>query len=79
MELFSIFSVCSTVDWGADSFRNSRLIIVCLISVPQTSEQLQSEVLHFILQSFFGDTPIREKYLIVDGGMLAGTGARPTS
>jgi formate dehydrogenase len=29
-----------------------------------------------ILQSFFGGTPIREEYLIVDGGMLAGTGAR---
>ncbi len=29
-----------------------------------------------ILQSYFGGTPIREEYLIVDGGMLAGTGAR---
>ncbi|QBR01092.1 NAD-dependent formate dehydrogenase [Paraburkholderia pallida] len=27
-----------------------------------------------ILQSFFGGTPIREEYLIVDGGNLAGTG-----
>jgi formate dehydrogenase len=29
-----------------------------------------------ILQSFFDATPIREEYLIVDGGALAGTGAR---
>jgi formate dehydrogenase len=29
-----------------------------------------------ILQDFFGGTPIREEYLIVDGGALAGTGAR---
>jgi hypothetical protein len=37
----------SPFDWGADSFRNSRLIIVCLISVPPTSQQLQPEGLHF--------------------------------
>lgn len=29
-----------------------------------------------ILESYFGGTSIREEYLIVDGGMLAGTGAR---
>jgi formate dehydrogenase len=29
-----------------------------------------------ILESYFGGTPIREEYLIVDGGMLAGTGAQ---
>jgi len=29
-----------------------------------------------ILQNFFEGTPIREEYLIVDGGKLAGTGAR---
>jgi formate dehydrogenase len=29
-----------------------------------------------ILQSYFGQTPIREEYLIVDGGKLAGTGAK---
>jgi formate dehydrogenase len=29
-----------------------------------------------ILQSYFDGTPIREEYLIVDGGALAGTGAR---
>jgi formate dehydrogenase len=29
-----------------------------------------------ILQSFFEGTPIREEYLIVDGGALAGTGSR---
>jgi len=29
-----------------------------------------------ILESYFDGTPIREEYLIVDGGMLAGTGAR---
>jgi formate dehydrogenase len=29
-----------------------------------------------ILQNFFEGTPIREEYLIVDGGALAGTGAR---
>jgi formate dehydrogenase len=29
-----------------------------------------------ILQSYFGSTPIREEYLIVDSGVLAGTGAR---
>jgi formate dehydrogenase len=29
-----------------------------------------------ILESYFGGTPIRDEYLIVDGGMLAGTGAR---
>ena len=29
-----------------------------------------------ILQSFYEGTPIREEYLIVDGGKLAGTGAR---
>ncbi len=29
-----------------------------------------------ILQSFYEGTPIREEYLIVDGGMLAGTGAK---
>ncbi|UUC53307.1 NAD-dependent formate dehydrogenase [Pseudomonas citronellolis] len=29
-----------------------------------------------ILQSHFADKPIREEYLIVDGGALAGTGAR---
>jgi len=28
-----------------------------------------------ILESYFGKTPIRQEYLIVDGGMLAGTGA----
>ena len=28
-----------------------------------------------ILESFFAGTPIREEYLIVDGGRLAGTGA----
>lgn len=28
-----------------------------------------------ILESFFGGTPIRDEYLIVDSGMLAGTGA----
>jgi formate dehydrogenase len=29
-----------------------------------------------ILESYFGGTPIRDEYLIVDGGALAGTGAR---
>lgn len=29
-----------------------------------------------ILESYFGRTSIREEYLIVDGGALAGTGAR---
>jgi formate dehydrogenase len=29
-----------------------------------------------ILESYFAGTPIREEYLIVDGGVLAGTGAR---
>jgi len=29
-----------------------------------------------ILESYFGGTPIRQEYLIVDGGGLAGTGAR---
>ncbi len=29
-----------------------------------------------ILESYFGGTPIRDEYLIVDGGMLAGTGAK---
>jgi formate dehydrogenase len=29
-----------------------------------------------ILESYFDGTPIREEYLIVDGGMLAGTGAQ---
>jgi formate dehydrogenase len=29
-----------------------------------------------ILQSFYEGTPIREEYLIIDGGRLAGTGAR---
>ena len=29
-----------------------------------------------ILESYFDGTPIREEYLIVDGGMLAGTGAK---
>ncbi len=29
-----------------------------------------------ILESYFGGTPIREEYLIVDGGRLAGTGAK---
>lgn len=29
-----------------------------------------------ILQDFFDGTPIREEYLIVDGGTLAGTGAK---
>jgi formate dehydrogenase len=29
-----------------------------------------------ILESYFGQTPIRDEYLIVDGGRLAGTGAR---
>ncbi len=29
-----------------------------------------------ILESFFSGTPIRDEYLIVDGGKLAGTGAR---
>jgi len=29
-----------------------------------------------ILESYFGGTPIRDEYLIVDGGRLAGTGAR---
>ena len=29
-----------------------------------------------ILQSFYEGTPIRDEYLIVDGGMLAGTGAK---
>ncbi len=29
-----------------------------------------------VLRSFFDGTPIREEYLIVDGGVLAGTGAK---
>jgi formate dehydrogenase len=29
-----------------------------------------------ILESYFGETPIREEYLIVDSGVLAGAGAR---
>jgi len=29
-----------------------------------------------ILESYVGGTPIREEYLIVDSGMLAGPGAR---
>ena len=29
-----------------------------------------------ILQSYFEGTPISEEYLIVDGGNLAGTGAK---
>jgi formate dehydrogenase len=29
-----------------------------------------------ILESYFGGTAIRDEYLIVDGGMLAGTGAK---
>jgi len=29
-----------------------------------------------ILESYFGGTPIRDEYLIVDGGVLAGTGAK---
>jgi hypothetical protein len=29
-----------------------------------------------ILKSYFGGTPIREEYLIVDSGALAGTGAK---
>jgi formate dehydrogenase len=29
-----------------------------------------------ILESYFAGTPIRDEYLIVDGGALAGTGAR---
>ncbi|MFS8099333.1 NAD-dependent formate dehydrogenase [Lentzea alba] len=32
-----------------------------------------------ILESFFGGTPIRDEYLIVDGGKLAGTGAHSYS
>lgn len=30
-----------------------------------------------ILESYFAGSPIRDEYLIVDGGALAGTGARP--
>lgn len=30
-----------------------------------------------ILQSFFGGTPIRDEYMIVAGGQLASTGAKP--
>jgi formate dehydrogenase len=29
-----------------------------------------------ILENYFAGTPIRDEYLIVDGGALAGTGAR---
>ncbi|WP_298214440.1 hypothetical protein [Acidocella sp.] len=29
-----------------------------------------------ILESYFDGRPIRDEYLIVDGGMLAGTGAK---
>jgi formate dehydrogenase len=29
-----------------------------------------------ILENYFDGTPIRDEYLIVDGGMLAGTGAK---
>jgi formate dehydrogenase len=29
-----------------------------------------------ILEAYFDKTPIRDEYLIVDGGKLAGTGAR---
>jgi formate dehydrogenase len=29
-----------------------------------------------ILESYFAGTPVRDEYLIVDGGALAGTGAR---
>jgi formate dehydrogenase len=29
-----------------------------------------------ILESYFGGSPIRDEYLIVDGGILAGTGAK---
>jgi formate dehydrogenase len=32
-----------------------------------------------ILECFFGDRPIRDEYLIVDAGSLAGTGARSYS
>ena len=32
-----------------------------------------------ILESWFGGTPIRDEYLIVDGGKLAGTGAHSYS
>jgi formate dehydrogenase len=32
-----------------------------------------------ILECFLGGEPIREEYLIVDGGALAGTGARSYS
>ena len=32
-----------------------------------------------ILESYFGGTPIRDEYLIVDGGKLAGTGAHSYS
>jgi formate dehydrogenase len=32
-----------------------------------------------ILECHFGGTPIRDEYLIVDGGKLAGTGARSYS
>jgi len=29
-----------------------------------------------ILESYFGETPIREEYLVVDSGVLAGAGAQ---
>ena len=32
-----------------------------------------------ILEAYFGGTPIRDEYLIVEGGGLAGTGARSYS
>jgi formate dehydrogenase len=32
-----------------------------------------------ILESFFADRPLREEYLIVDGGRLAGAGAHSYS
>jgi len=32
-----------------------------------------------ILECFLGGTPIRDEYLIVDGGALAGTGAHSYS
>lgn len=32
-----------------------------------------------ILESWFGGRPIRDEYLIVDGGALAGTGAHSYS
>jgi formate dehydrogenase len=52
-----------------------------LIALAHTGTSLSARARHAagtpeILESYFGGPPVHEEHLIVDGGVLAGTGAK---